>query len=115
MICRKCPQYRHSWNKCTKDARCRKCSEFGEAKPVCKSEYEKCFNYGGDHECGSQLCLNYKYQEEILGIQNKVLITRGQANANKPHYAIMNFSSAVRRISQRKRNNGEEADAMDEN
>ena len=53
----------------------------GHGKEDCNNNVVKCQHCKESHEAGSNSCIEYKYQQEILSIQAKERVPRNQARA----------------------------------
>ena len=100
LICRKCMEYGHGKNQCDREQTCSRCGMSGHGRDDCNSDEMKCFHCEGNHEAGSNLCIEYKYQEEILSIQAKERVSRHQAKAllerRNPHFKATNYAEVAR-------------------
>ena len=100
LMCRKCLAYGHGKNSCEKEQRCKKCSESGHDRAECAAQQAKCVHCGGNHETGSETCVEHRYQEEILAVQTKERVSRMQAKSifdrNNPHFKTMSYAGAIK-------------------
>ena len=69
--CGNCLEYSHSKKRCTKDPRCRQCSEQGHTEGECENVEIKCYQCKEERFANSKNCLIYKQEEEICQIQNR--------------------------------------------
>ena len=57
---------------------CSRCGGKGHGKEDCNNNVIKCYHYKESHEAGSNSCVEYKYQQEILSIQAKETVPRNR-------------------------------------
>ena len=76
LICRKCMEYGHGKNQCDREQTCSRCGMSGHGMDGFHSDEINCFHCEGNHEAGSNLCAEYKYQKGILSIQAKERVSR---------------------------------------
>ena len=78
-LCQRCFEYGHRTKFCTRDVRCKKCCEISHMAETCRSTEKRCYHCERDYYIGTRTCSWYKYEEEIVGIQTKNKVSRGQA------------------------------------
>ena len=65
----------------------------------CLQQTARCYHCKGEHQTGSRICPEYKYQDEILAIQSREGVSRGQAKVLldklSPNF-VMNYAAAVK-------------------
>ena len=97
LMCRKCLEYGHGKSVCQKDQRCNKCSAVGHERLECTVQQAKCIHCEGNHEAGSELCVEHRYQQEIVAVQTKERVSRMQAkiifDRNNPQFRKMNYAA----------------------
>lgn len=99
MMCKTCLEFGHTAARCSGDVTCRKCDSVGHSVEKCESQIMKCHHCQGPHSTGSRTCKEYKYEEELLSLQQKNKISKGQAkiifNKNNPNFRSMNYAQAT--------------------
>ena len=100
LICRKRLEYGHGKSVCQKDQRCNKCSAVGHERLECTVQQVKCIHCEGNHEVGSELCVEHRYQQEIVAVQTKERVSRMQAkiifDKNNSQFRIMNYAMVAK-------------------
>lgn len=75
--CQACLRYGHPKKYCKSEIiSCAKCGQNGHGKAQCKSIKSECFHCMGEHAVGDRRCIEEKYQQEIIIIQNRERISK---------------------------------------
>lgn len=100
MICKNCQNYGHSLKYCSEEQpTCGRCSERGHTRDDCEASEIKCHHCRGDHFTGSHKCQVMKLEQEILHIQRKERVSKGQAKLlfkqRNPNFSHQSYSAVL--------------------